>query len=374
VTSREENPRRQSMGLDDAPCGLARTSATGTFLEVNRTLCLWLGYPPQDLVGKRRFQDLLSMGGRIFHQTHWAPLLQMQGSLSEVKLELLHADGTPIPMVLNAMQRVVEGATVHELSAFIARDRDKYERELVLSRKRLEQLVAEANRLETEAKDHALAAEMMIGIVSHDLRNPMASIQMATALLASNTPYAQQRTLDRITRSAARATALIADLLDFTQARMGKGLSITRERLELHDTVAAAVDDMSMTYPNHTLRHERVGEGDSFGDANRLAQLIGNLVSNAVTYGTPGVPVTVRSTIRPDSFLIEVHNGGAPIPPEIQAEIFRPMSRGTQTSSTARSVGLGLFIVSEIAKAHGGSAHVASSAEAGTTFSVVCPS
>ena len=361
------------MGFDDAPCGLARTTAAGTFLEINRTLCQWLGCAAEELVGKRRFQDLLSMGGRIFHQTHWSPLLQMQGSLSEVKLELLHADGTPIPMVLNALQRTVQGVVVHDLSAFVARDRDKYERELLLSRKRLEQLVAEANRLEMEAKDHALAAEMMIGIVSHDLRNPMASIHMATALLARSMAPAQQRTLDRITRSTTRANALIADLLDFTQARLGKGLSVTRERLDLHATVAAAVDDMSTAYPNRSFVHERVGEGTCSGDANRLSQLIGNLASNAVTYGTPDAPVTVRSTIREDSFVLEVHNGGAPIPVELQPEIFRPMSRGAHASTATRSVGLGLFIVSEIAKAHGGTAHVTSTATSGTTFTVVCP-
>lgn len=362
------------MGFDEAPCGLARTTATGTLLQVNRTLCQWLGYAAEELVGKRRFQELLTMGGRIFHQTHWAPLLQMQGSLSEVKLELLRADGTPIPVVLNALQRTGPDGTVHDLSAFVARDRDTYERELLQSRKRLEQLVAEANRLEAEAKDHALAAEMMIGIVSHDLRNPMASIQMATALLARNLPPAQQRTLDRIARSSTRANALIADLLDFTQARLGKGLSITREPLELHDVVAAAVDESCTAYPNRAIAHERVGEGACSGDSNRLTQLIGNLVSNAVTYGAPEAPITVRSILRAGSFLLEVHNGGAPIPVELQSEIFRPMSRGAHATSAARSVGLGLFIVSEIAKAHGGGAQVASSVAGGTTFTIVCPS
>lgn len=359
--------------FDDAPCGLAQTSSSGTFLRINRTFCSWLGYGADELVGKRRLQDLLTMGGRIFHQTHFAPLLQMQGSISEVKLELMHIDGHSVPMVLNALRRSEGDEVVHEVAAFVARDRDKYERELVQSRKRLEALVAEATRLQAEAKDHALSAEMMVGIVSHDLRNPMSSIQMATALLAKGASTSQQRTLERVARSTARANALIADLLDFTQARLGRGLTITRRQLELHDAVSATVEDLSLAYPGRGLRHARSGEGACSADANRLAQLVGNLVSNAMTYGSPELPITVTSSIQERSFSISVHNVGAPIAPELQAEIFRPMSRGTLTTDAKRSVGLGLFIVSEIAKAHGGTAHVSSSAESGTTFSVSCP-
>lgn len=359
--------------LDDAPCGLAQTSVTGTFQRINRTFCGWLGYGADELVGKRRLQDLLTMGGRIFHQTHWAPLLQMQGSISEVKLELVHIDGSSVPMVLNAARRSEGDVVVHEIAAFVARDRDKYERELVQSRKRLEAAVAEATRLQAEAKDHAQAAEMMVGIVSHDLRNPMSSIQMATALLAKGTSPSQQRTLDRIARSTARANALIADLLDFTQARMGRGLAIVRQELDLHDAVAAAIDDLSLAYPGRALRHTRDGAGLCAVDANRLAQLVGNLVSNAMKYGAPEQPVTVISSIAAEAFTVSVHNFGPPIAPELQAEIFRPMSRGAHATDASRSVGLGLFIVSEIAKAHGGAARISSSLEQGTTFSVSCP-
>ena len=116
------------------------------------------------------------MGGRIFHQTHWAPLLRIQGSVSEVKLEIVHRDGSKLPMVVNAVRRDVEGTMRHDLAAFMARDRDRYERELIKSRKELENLVAETQELHAEAKDRALFAEQMVGIVSHDLRNPLSVI------------------------------------------------------------------------------------------------------------------------------------------------------------------------------------------------------
>jgi sigma-B regulation protein RsbU (phosphoserine phosphatase) len=363
-----------SKRLDEAACALMQTAADGAFLRVNRTFCNWVGLPADALVGRRRFQDLLTMGGRIFHQTHWAPLLQMQGSISEVKLEVVHADGTAIPMVLNAICRHQDGLVVHELAAFIARDRDKYERELIQSRKRLEGLVAESARLQADARDRALFAEQMIGIVSHDLRNPMSSILMGAHLLAQSDPsHGQQRILTRIQRSANRANRLIADLLDFTQARVGKGLAIAPEAIDLHEAAAETVDELCIVYPGRKLSHLRFGDGLCIADANRLAQLVGNLVSNAMAYGSPEKAVTVTSTVEASSFSIAVHNEGPVIPLDVQAGLFQPMARGTNAVNAGRSVGLGLFIVSEIAKAHGGKALVKSTFEQGTLFEVVIP-
>ncbi|MDB4943275.1 MAG: sensor signal transduction histidine kinase [Labilithrix sp.] len=360
--------------LDSAACALMLTSEDGTFLRVNKAFCAWLGRTPAELVGRKRFQDLLTMGGRIFHQTHWAPLLRMQGSISEVKLEVQHADGTTIPMVLNAIRAEQDGAAVYEMAAFMARDRDRYERELVLSRKRLEELVIEATRLRDESKDRALFAEQMIGIVSHDLRNPLSSISMAAALLGGGElSVREQRFVGQITRATQRATRLIADLLDFTQARLGGGLAVTLASIDLHEAVAEGLDELRLVHPSRTLLHVRSGEGPCVADASRLEQLVGNLVSNAAVYGQPDAPITVTSRVEPASFSIAVHNSGVPIPPETLATLFRPMTRGVAAGSANRSVGLGLFIVGEIAKRHGGAASVTSTAESGTTFRATFP-
>jgi phosphoserine phosphatase RsbU/P len=361
-------PTAPDADFDAAPCGLLQTAEDGTVLRANPVFCAWVGIEAGALIGVRRFQDLLAMGARIFHQTHWAPLLQMQGSISEVKLDLRRQDGSTLPVVFNAVRRVQGGVTVHELAAFVARDRDAYERELLRSRARLEELVTKLTQLEAEARDRAAAAEQMIGIVSHDLRNPLSSIRLATAVLNGTAPSEiQLRTLNRLARATDRAEHLISDLLDFTQARLGKGFSVVLASIDLHDIIGHAVDELGLVYSNRELRHLRSGEGVCRGDGNRLAQLVGNLISNAMTYGDPSSPVTVTSSAGASSFTIAVHNAGPSIPPEVQARIFQPMTRGTDTNA-GRSVGLGLFIVQEIAKAHGGSVRVTSTAEDGTTF------
>ena len=93
-------------------CGLIQTTADGTITRANVLFCKWVGYTAAELVGQRRFQDLLTVGGRIFHQTHWAPLLQMQGSISEVKLEVVVRDGTVVPIVVNAWVSEAAAKTV----------------------------------------------------------------------------------------------------------------------------------------------------------------------------------------------------------------------------------------------------------------------
>jgi sigma-B regulation protein RsbU (phosphoserine phosphatase) len=374
--------------FDDAACGLVVTSVDGTIRRVNQTFCNWLGMPAEELVGRRRMQELLTMGGRIFHQTHWAPLLQMQGSVAEVKLDVVHRDGHTVPMMMNALSRRHSGGVFHELAMFVATDRNKYERELLLARRRAEDLLhqqqevqraltqsqAELDRQRAQAEDRAVFAEQMVGIVSHDLRNPLSAIQLSTFLLErADLGVPHRKALDRIVRSTKRAQRLIEDLLDFTVARVGSGLTVTLAPIDLHQVVANAAEELRTTFPGREIEHQPVGQGICRGDADRLTQAIGNLVANAMTYGAFDRPVRLTSRVEPETFAIEVHNAGKPIPADQLAALFEPMTRGAGSSSSGRSVGLGLFIVREIARAHGGAVGVESSVEAGTTFSARCP-
>src|SRR5471030_461138 len=113
-TDNEQLPDSDEL-FDHAACGLLLTLPNGTIKRVNLTFCRWLGMEREALLG-RRIQDLLTMGGKIFHQTHWAPLLQIQGSVAEVKLEVVHRDGRKLPMVFNAMRREHSGVALHEVA------------------------------------------------------------------------------------------------------------------------------------------------------------------------------------------------------------------------------------------------------------------
>lgn len=359
--------------LDDwfemAPCGLLRTADDGTLLRVNRTFCLWIGRSAEELVERMRFQDLLTIGGRIFHQTHWAPLLRMQGSVSEVKLEIVHSDGSKLPMVVNALRREIDGKTWHELAAFVARDRDRYEQELIKARRRSEELVAETQQLHRDAKDRALFAEQMMGIVSHDLRNPLSAVSMGAGILEQSATEPQLRIVHRIKRATDRAVLLINELLDFTAARLGPGIAITPQPFDLHVFVADMLEELRLAYPDRALAQVREGEGACVVDDQRVAQVVGNLVSNAIVHGARDreITITTRGGEQPR---IVVQNWGHQIPADKLPTLFEPMTRGSFGGGKARSVGLGLYIVREIARAHGGEALVDSTADGNTTFTV----
>ncbi len=373
---------------DEAACGLLLTDPDGLIRRANATMCRWVGRERGELEGRLKVQDLLTMGGRIFHQTHWAPLLQIQGSIAEVKLEVVHRDGRRIPVVMNAQRRQHPEGSFHEISLFVAEDRNQYERELLLARRRAEQLLVaeqsaqralsialeERDRQRAIAEDRALFAEQMIGIVSHDLRNPLAVIHMSAHLLGmSELSSNQHRALGRLTNSVARANRLIVDLLDFTQARLGQGLKLTLKPVDLHGVVAECVEDLRLAFATRRLEHRTFGDGTCVASADRLVQMIGNLVANAFTYGAADRPVAVSSRIDADTFSLSVHNEGEPIAAELLTKLFEPMTRGTAAGADAHSVGLGLFIVREIVRAHGGDVSAESTREGGTTFRATVP-
>ena len=371
--------------FDGAACALAVTAEDGTLLRTNLRFSEWLGFSHTELSG-RRFQDLLTMGGRIFHQTHLAPMLRMRGSVSEVKLDMLHCDGHKVTVLLNAHAREEAGTVVHDLALFGTTDRDKYERELLNARKlaeallqertiteiALQQAQAELSEAYAIAQRRALFAEQMVAIVSHDLKNPLTAIRMATDMLARSERTPKERQLlGHIAQSSERAHRMIADLLDFTQARVGLGISLKTTTLDVHAVIQHAVDELRVAFPQATLVHHAEGTGEARLDADRVQQIIGNLVANSVAYGDLGRPITITSRLGDTGCQVAVHNHGGVIPQTLLARLFEPMTRGTDQGSDVRSVGLGLYIVSELAKAHGGNVAVSSCEHQGTTFTVM---
>jgi sigma-B regulation protein RsbU (phosphoserine phosphatase) len=151
---------------------------------------------------------------------------------------------------------------------------------------------------------------------------------------------------------------------------VGKGLSMRKASLDLHALVSEAVSELSLAFPERALRHEASGRAIVQADPDRLVQVLGNLVGNAVSYGAPDRPITITTSGQDGLVQLSVHNEGPPIPPHLLPRLFEPMVRGDEQNAGGRGVGLGLYIVREIARAHGGTVHARSAEGEGTRFVV----
>ena len=223
------------------------------------------------------------------------------------------------------------------------------------------------------------ARNMFLGILGHDLRNPLAAITLITKLAMAGPPDSSElpRQLAQIVESAEAISDLITDLIDFTSSTMGVRLRLAPARADLHLLCEEVVREMRAAHPARSVRLSVRGDLAGTGDVHRLRQLIGNLVGNAFQHGSPTSPVELTADgTDPDTIVITVHNQGEPIPADALPTIFDPLTRGPASIQQRRaegSIGLGLYIVREIAVAHGGTAELTSTAAAGTTATVRLP-
>ena len=216
--------------------------------------------------------------------------------------------------------------------------------------------------------------QRLIGIVSHDLRNPFNVIGLGTsALMEEELPPSAQRVVTRMARAADRATRLINDLLTFARARIGSSIPVNPKPANLREIVEHVVDEFHAAAPGRTIRIGYAGDETGSWDADRLAQVISNLVGNALQHGAPGSPIVVESRIVGDHATLVVSNDGPGIPAHELASLFEPYRRGTTAGSGHGSAGLGLYIAREVIAAHGGTIEVDSKPHGTTRFTVRLP-
>lgn len=351
--------------FETAPCGYILGDRDGRITRANHTFAGWIGRPSAELVGKR-FSDLLPVGGKIFYETHFAPMLHMQGCFSEVALDLARADGSRTPILVNAAL-VGEGETVGQtrFTIFLAAERRLYERGLLDARDKAEATVA------TE-RAHSELREQFIAVLGHDLRNPLASIASGVHMLGKETLSDRGRkVIGLMSGSVVRASALIDNVLDFARGRLGGGITLERDALEpLEPILRQVVSELRSIAPGRTITAEyRLGEPVSC-DRMRIGQLLSNLLGNALTHGAKDEPVRIEASTDHGELTIAVSNGGTPIPAEAIERLFQPFFRGSDRAR--QGLGLGLHIASEIARAHGGKL-VARSDSVATTFVFTMP-
>jgi signal transduction histidine kinase len=217
--------------------------------------------------------------------------------------------------------------------------------------------------------------EQFIAILGHDLRNPLHAVYVSAEVLEkrSTDPAVVKEFAGRIKASAKRMSALIDDVLDFARGKLGGGLSIhVDEVADINGGLLAVVNELRDAQTDRQIVSEiNVTQGIRC-DLGRVQQITSNLISNALTHGSPQSPVKIVAHTNANELVLEVWNGGAPIPPENVAKIFEPFWR-MSTSKGRQGLGLGLHICSQIVQAHKGKLSVTSTQTDGTTFTARLP-
>ncbi|HMI88108.1 MAG TPA: hybrid sensor histidine kinase/response regulator [Polyangiaceae bacterium] len=214
--------------------------------------------------------------------------------------------------------------------------------------------------------------ETFVATVGHDLKNPLNSIVMASQILASQMQDGKQQELVvRIRRSAQRMASMIDELYDLSRCRLDGGLALRRRSVELAPAIKRVVDEHRLSAHVPIEFHEQ-GSASAHCDDVRMTQMISNLIGNAVKHGTPGAPVTVRLTVTDERVEIAVHNDGV-IAEDVRKSLFDPFVSSDRKSAGKDGLGLGLYIVEQIVRAHDGTIEVRSTPEEGTTFIVRVP-
>lgn len=272
-----------------------------------------------------------------------------------------------------ARQLAREEARRQEAEAYGARLeilRQQLERALQAERAASREVAAHAER-------QARFREQFIGVLGHDLRNPLSSIKMGTQmLLRDGLPPGPARKVGRIATSAERMERLIGDLLDLTRSRLGGGIPITPQPTDLVALCRHVLDEARATHPGSTLTLHVEGETWGEWDPDRIMQLLSNLVENAISYGLKDGPVNLVVRGEEETVEISVHNEGPEIPENVRELLFDPYRRGAEEfvgEGSSKGLGLGLYISKQIALAHHGSIRFESSRSSGTTFCVVLP-
>jgi Signal transduction histidine kinase len=219
-----------------------------------------------------------------------------------------------------------------------------------------------------DAQQTAKLREQFIAVLGHDLRSPLSAIQVGADILQTQVDGRSQKVVQHIQRSCGRMTEMIENILDFARGRLGGGIPVALQHSDdLAVTLGHVIAEVQESHPGCDIRVAMAIERPIRADARRIAQLLANLLNNAVVHGMADQPVSVTAMTDAQGFMLSVTNGGAPIPPGKIDRLFQPFTRGAEAEPQP-GLGLGLYIAAEVAKAHHGTLGVSSTAEGGTCF------
>jgi signal transduction histidine kinase len=356
--------------VDDAPANLVAYRAALETLG-REIVTATSGTEAFQLLGQQQF-SLLLIDVRMPGMDGFATVEQVRGQLHKL---------TPVIFITGdsdaaTMRRAYEFGAVDYLVKPVPPDilRGKVRNLLVIYDQGIElerqaALLMEQHRRIVEADALLHRKDTNIGILAHDLRNPLAAITTSAHLLARLPEQSQKadRLVERINRSASRMTMMIRDILDYTRGCLGGGIPLKRQPTDLAALSRAVVDEIRAGHPAARIEVDTAGKLTGDWDPARIEQALSNLVTNAVQHGGPEVRLVASDG--GGDVVVTVRNGGTPIPEAQIAGLFDAFKKGKDNPA---GLGLGLFIVREIAHAHQGSVDVTSSAE-GTVFTFRLP-
>jgi len=350
---------------EDAPCGYVSTLPDGTIVRVNRTLLDWVG-ASRDSILSTRIQTLLTIGSRMYYETHYAPLLRMQGFVNEIALDVVCRDGRILPVLVNARERRDRDGSplFNRMTLFDATDRRRYERELLLARRKAEQA----------AKDKAA----LLAMLSHDIRNPLNALMGVVQLLERGELSESQRRLVRLLKSSSdNMLNLLNHVLELSKAE-SSSFALVETPFPLGDVV----DDVISTFQT-AAREKGVMLRSSvepgvppfvIGDPVAIRQILTNLVGNAIKFtdsGSVALTVAVREVATDAVTLaIAVADTGIGMAPDVLDRIFNEFTQASyETAMRFGGTGLGLAITRKLLALYGTAVTVKSAPGEGSTFS-----
>lgn len=236
--------------------------------------------------------------------------------------------------------------------------------------------LAERRRMEEELMRAAELEQQLVGIVGHDIRTPLAAIltTASTQLSRESLPDGQRKAFERVARGGERIHRIVDQLLDFTRARLGGGIPVVPGAGDLNELCRKVADELRAARPERSILCEFAHDSlPGVWDLDRLAQVLANLLDNALKYSPGDTPVRLRTSEQGvDTVHVEVHNAGPSIPARLLPSLFHPFRHG-DGPGRRESLGLGLYIAHSIVVAHGGTLRVESTPETGTCFFLCLP-
>jgi PAS domain S-box-containing protein len=371
--------------FDHAACALLLTAADGVILRANGTACIWLGYTEDELVGKLRMHDLLPVGARLFYHTHCQPILQAQGSVAEIQVDLRNRRQERLPMLINISRRQEADGTVDHWALFKASDRRAYERELLAARKAAEAALearrsaeAELKKLNAQLSVADRRKDEFLATLSHELRNPLAPMRSALDVLKLKFGQGtDNRLLQAFDRQLRHLTRLVDDLMEVSRITQGR-MQLRRAPVELSALVQGAAHDLAATVDaaRHTLRLSIAPAPVIVdGDATRLTQVVINLLTNAAKYTPDGGTIELDLSCTDGMAEIRVRDNGIGLPAAALATVFNMFSQLEPALERSNGgLGIGLALVRGIVELHDGSVHADSAGPGlGSTFTIRLP-